>query len=204
MAQVTRARFIELALQLLSLQDTDLVQSVLAIKSLWPALLRDINTDTVEVAERVLAHTVNKELCDALRAAGASPAPLHSLGCNVLAAELQECKPGKELGLVGHITDVRTDVIAGLCQLVVVVEAAERSGSLITARCAAEAGRDVAAVPGSPLSPLSAGTNSLLKDGAILVRNAADVLAELPQTALASASRSRESRCSSRLVSAIG
>jgi acetylglutamate kinase len=71
---------------------------------------------TLAVAERVLAHTVNKELCDALRAAGASPAPLHSLGCNVLAAELQECEPGKELGLVGHITDVRTDVIAGLCQ----------------------------------------------------------------------------------------
>jgi DNA processing protein len=64
--------------------------------------------------------------------------------------------------------------------VVVVVEAALRSGSLITARCAAEAGRDVAAVPGTVIGEQAAGSNALLKDGAILVRDAADVLRELP------------------------
>ena len=63
-----------------------------------------------------------------------------------------------------------------------VVEAAEKSGSLITARYATGYGRDVAAVPGSILSPGAAGSNALLKDGAILVRNADDLLAELPET----------------------
>ena len=75
---------------------------------------------------------------------------------------------------------VRTRIIAGCARVVVVVEAAPRSGSLITARCAAEAGRDVAAVPGPVLGEACAGTNALLKDGAILVRDAADVLRELP------------------------
>ena len=80
---------------------------------------------------------------------------------------------------------VRNRIIAGCARLVVVVEAAPRSGSLITARCAAEAGRDVAAVPGPVLGDASAGTNALLKDGAILVRDAADVLRELPEEDLA-------------------
>ncbi|MFN7989866.1 MAG: DNA-processing protein DprA [Thermoanaerobaculia bacterium] len=75
---------------------------------------------------------------------------------------------------------VRNRIIAGCARVVVVVEAAPRSGSLITARCAAEAGRDVAAVPGPVVAEQSAGTNALLKDGAILVRDAADVLRELP------------------------
>jgi DNA processing protein len=59
---------------------------------------------------------------------------------------------------------------------VVVVEAAERSGSLISARLAGERGREVMAVPGSPLDPRAAGTNSLLHQGATLVRHADDVL----------------------------
>lgn len=75
---------------------------------------------------------------------------------------------------------VRNRVIAGCARVVVVVEAAPKSGSLITARCAAEAGRDVAAVPGPVIGEQSAGTNALLKDGAILVRDAEDVLRELP------------------------
>jgi DNA processing protein len=75
---------------------------------------------------------------------------------------------------------VRNRVIAGCARVVVVVEAAPKSGSLITARCAAEAGRDVAAVPGPVIGEQSAGTNALLKDGAILVRDAGDVLRELP------------------------
>jgi DNA processing protein len=75
---------------------------------------------------------------------------------------------------------VRNRILAGLVRIVCVVEAAEKSGSLITARCATGYGRDVAAVPGSILSPAAAGSNALLKDGAIFVRNADDLLAELP------------------------
>jgi DNA processing protein len=60
---------------------------------------------------------------------------------------------------------------------VVVVEAARRSGSLITARFAGEQGREVFAVPGSPLDPRSEGTNGLLKQGATPVTDAADVIA---------------------------
>ena len=58
----------------------------------------------------------------------------------------------------------------------VVVEAAPRSGSLITARLAAEAGREVLAVPGSPLDPRAQGCNQLIRDGATLIQNAADVV----------------------------
>jgi DNA processing protein len=61
----------------------------------------------------------------------------------------------------------------------VVVEAAPQSGSLITARLAAEQGREVMAVPGSPLDPRHRGTNQLLRDGATLVESASDVLAVL-------------------------
>ena len=61
----------------------------------------------------------------------------------------------------------------------VVVEAAPRSGSLITARLAAEAGREVMAVPGSPLDPRAQGCNQLIRDGATLIQNAADVLEAL-------------------------
>ena len=57
-----------------------------------------------------------------------------------------------------------------------VVEAAPRSGSLITARLAAEMGREVMAVPGSPLDPRAQGCNGLIREGATLIQNAADVL----------------------------
>jgi DNA processing protein len=76
---------------------------------------------------------------------------------------------------------VRNRILAGLARIVCVVEAAEKSGSLITARYATGYGRDVAAVPGSILSPGAVGSNALLKDGAIFVRNADDLLAELPE-----------------------
>jgi DNA processing protein len=70
----------------------------------------------------------------------------------------------------------RNRIIAGLAYGLVVVEAAKRSGSLISARLAGELGRLVFAVPGSPLDPRAAGANGLLKDGAILVTEARDVL----------------------------
>lgn len=73
----------------------------------------------------------------------------------------------------------RNRIIAGMSAGTVVVEAAPRSGSLITARLAAEAGRDVMAVPGSPLDPRAQGCNQLIRDGATLVQNAADVIEAL-------------------------
>jgi DNA processing protein len=73
----------------------------------------------------------------------------------------------------------RNRLISGLALGVVIVEAAQRSGSLITARFALEQGREVFAVPGSPLDPRAEGTNSLLKQGAALVTEAADVLSVL-------------------------
>ncbi|WP_426957343.1 DNA-processing protein DprA [Muricoccus radiodurans] len=76
----------------------------------------------------------------------------------------------------------RNRIVAGLSLGVVVVEAALRSGTLITARLAAEAGREIYAVPGSPLDPRCQGSNDLLRQGAHLCENAADVLDTLPAT----------------------
>ncbi|MEO8176682.1 MAG: DNA-processing protein DprA [Sphingomicrobium sp.] len=70
----------------------------------------------------------------------------------------------------------RNRIIAGISLGTVVVEAAPRSGSLITARLAAEAGREVMAVPGSPLDPRAQSCNQLIRDGATLVQSAADVM----------------------------
>jgi DNA processing protein len=74
----------------------------------------------------------------------------------------------------------RNRIIAGLSLGVVVVEAALRSGSLITARLAQEAGRELFAVPGSPLDPRSHGANDLIRQGAHITETAADVLENLP------------------------
>jgi DNA processing protein len=73
----------------------------------------------------------------------------------------------------------RNRVIAGWGRAVVVAEAAEKSGALGTARAALDEGREVMAVPGHPSVETSAGTNALIRDGAVLVRGAADVLAEI-------------------------
>jgi DNA processing protein len=82
---------------------------------------------------------------------------------------------------LGHVPRARdfprrNRLISGVALGVVVVEAALRSGSLITARIAAEQGREVFAVPGSPLDPRAAGTNDLIKQGATLTTEAADVI----------------------------
>lgn len=74
---------------------------------------------------------------------------------------------------------LRNRIISGMCRAVVVVEAAARSGSLITARGALDQGREVLAVPGHPYDARAAGCNILIRDGATLVRGAADVLEAL-------------------------
>jgi DNA processing protein len=89
----------------------------------------------------------------------------------------------------------RNRIIAGLSLGVVVVEAALRSGSLITARIAQEIGREVFAVPGSPTDPRARGANDLLRQGAILTETAEDVLDNLPShPMLASASHESVTR----------
>lgn len=90
---------------------------------------------------------------------------------------LAEQPPGTEPR--ARLFPYRNRIIAGLSQATLVVEAAPRSGSLITARLAGEAGRDVLAVPGSPLDPRARGCNQLIRDGAILVQDTADILEQI-------------------------
>ena len=90
---------------------------------------------------------------------------------------LTEYPPGTE-PLARHFPQ-RNRIIAGLSAGTVVVEAAPRSGSLITARLAGEQGREVMAVPGHPSDPRAQGCNGLIRDGATLIQTAADVLDQI-------------------------
>jgi DNA processing protein len=87
---------------------------------------------------------------------------------------LAEQPPGTEP--LARFFPSRNRIIAGLALGTVVVEAAPRSGSLITARIAADAGREVMAVPGSPLDPRAQGCNLLIREGATLVQSVEDIL----------------------------
>ncbi len=117
----------------------------------------------------------------------------------VLAGGLDKPYPPENLELIGRIarqgaviTEMpfgweprardfprRNRLIAGLGLGLVVVEAAQRSGSLISARLAGDLGRQVFAVPGSPIDPRAAGSNGLLKDGAVLTLSGTDVIEQL-------------------------
>jgi DNA processing protein len=92
-------------------------------------------------------------------------------------AVVSELAPGTQP--LAFFFPMRNRIISGLSRAVVVIEAGERSGSLITARCALEQGRDVLAVPGNVLSGRNRGGHALLKDGAKIVETADDILEEL-------------------------
>ena len=108
-----------------------------------------------------------------------SPQSHLSLAKDILpdGALLSELAPGTNAS-VGTFP-ARNRIMAGMCQGVIVVEAAEASGSLITARLALDYNREVFAVPGSIFSPSSIGTHQLIKDGARLVTGMKDILEEL-------------------------
>jgi DNA processing protein len=99
---------------------------------------------------------------------------IHS--CGLLISELA---PG--MGPKAHHFPRRNRIIAALSLGIVVIEAAERSGSLITARLGCELGREIFAIPGSIQNPLSRGCHQLLQQGAKLIQSPQDILEELPK-----------------------
>ncbi|MDQ7070146.1 MAG: DNA-processing protein DprA [Rhodobacterales bacterium] len=107
------------------------------------------------------------------------PAENTRLAENILAHGLRVSE--QPMGLIPHARHfpVRNRIISGMSRAVVIVEAAARSGSLITARNALDQGREVLSVPGHPLDSRASGCNMLIRDGAHLVRNAADVIEAL-------------------------
>jgi DNA processing protein len=121
--------------------------------------------------------------------------PEHGGLCEAIAADgvvLSEWPPGTA-PLPFHFP-ARNRIISGLSLAVVVVEAAEKSGSLITAGCALEQGRAVMAVPGNILTGRHRGCHALIRDGAAVVESAEDVLAELRSSSLRPAAREGAAR----------
>lgn len=96
-------------------------------------------------------------------------------------ALISEQPPGTEPAARHFPT--RNRIVSGLSRAVVVIEAAHRSGTLITARNALDQGREVMAVPGHPMDARAAGCNALIRDGALLVRSASDVVEALAEAA---------------------
>ena len=129
----------------------------------------------------------NRMLADAIRARG------------LLLSEFALGTPG-----IAHNFPRRNRVISGLARGVLVVEAALRSGSLITARLAAETGREVFALPGSIHSPTAKGCHRLIKDGAKLVESAQDILDELRIEARTVDSRAPRPAAHESLLAALG
>jgi len=109
-----------------------------------------------------------------------------------LGVVISEYPPG--MPPLQHHFPQRNRLISGLSRAIVVIEATEKSGSLITAACALEQGREVMAVPGNVLSGRSRGSHALIRDGAKIVECADDIVDEIwPQTAASAASRSEAS-----------
>lgn len=159
--------------------------------ALASAMARDLAGGGVTVVSGFARGIDTAAHCGALEAGGRTVA--------VLGSGLERLYPAENASLVGRVAERgavvselpltwgpkpghfprRNRIIAGLCRAVVVVEAGQKSGALITAGLALEAGREVMAVPGHPSVPGAMGTNALIRDGARLVRNAADVAQEL-------------------------
>ncbi|WIY25918.1 DNA-processing protein DprA [Parasedimentitalea psychrophila] len=108
------------------------------------------------------------------------PAENTSLASDIVQQGLLLSEQPMGLAPQGRHFPRRNRIISGLASAVVVVEAAAKSGSLITARDALDQGREVLAVPGHPFDARASGCNMLIRDGAQLVRNAEDVIAALP------------------------
>jgi DNA processing protein len=106
-----------------------------------------------------------------------TPYPKENAALQMEIGETGLCLSEQPIGLIPQARHFpqRNRIVAGLSLAVVVIEGAARSGSLITARAAADLGREVMAVPGSPMDPRASGCNILIRDGSTLVRSASDV-----------------------------